>query len=218
MLLSFYVMIKSAKILTLSNLDDIIDAFEAGKIVCLPTDTVYAISCDATHDSSVDRIYAIKKRETTKPLPVFLSSIEMAARYVYLPLRAISFMQRFWPGALTIVLPKAPNSYIPPILVKDGKLAVRMPNAPLIQAICEKLNRPIIATSANISSAPSIILGKEIESVFGDEVDVIVEEERVINKDATPSTIIEFINDVSYKVIREGRISKEELEIFNSTL
>lgn len=209
---------KSAKILALSDLDDIIDAFEAGKIVCLPTDTVYAISCDATNDSSVARIYATKKREVTKPLPIFVSSIEMAARYAHLTLRAMSFMQRFWPGALTIILPKTPNSDIPSILVKDGKIAIRMPNAPLIQAVCENLNRPIIATSANISSSPSIILGKEIESVFGNEVDVIVEEERVINKDATPSTIIEFINDTSYKVIREGRISKTELEVFNSTL
>ena len=209
---------KLAQTVNTNNLEEIVAAFNDGKIVCLPTDTVYAISCCATNFEAVERIYAIKKRDRNKPLPIFVSSVEMATYYVEFSEEALTFANRFWPGALTIVAKKKDDCDISHMAANNGKIAIRVPNNELIRDICAKLNAPIIATSANISSNPSIISSEEIKRQFSGEVDLIVKEDCVSkSNDLTPSTIVEFINDKDYIVVREGKISKTELS-FNGYL
>ena len=204
--------------LYLTNLKEIVTAFSKGKIICLPTDTVYAISCDATNNKAIQRIYEIKKRALNKTFPIFVSDIDMAMRYVKFRPKELLFAKKFWAGPLTMILQQIENNSLPSILVQNRKIGVRIPNKALITNICVNINKPIIATSANISSRPNMNSVDSIEKELGDKVDIIVLNDNNC-QNLTPSTMIEFINDNLYKVIREGRISQSELDIlFNSIL
>ena len=197
--------------LYLTNLKEIVTAFSKGKIICLPTDTVYAISCDATNDKAIQRIYEIKKRALNKTFPIFVSDIDMAMRYVKFRPKELLFAKKFWAGPLTMILQQIENNSLPSILVQNRKIGVRIPNKALITNICVNINKPIIATSANISSKPNINSVDGIEKEFGDKVDAIVANDHN-SQNLIPSTTVEFINDDYYKIIREGKISKLELE------
>ena len=122
-------------------------------------------------------------------------------------------MEEYWPGALTLVSEVLDNKRIPNILISKNKIAVRAPNYRLIQTICKSIDKPIIATSANISSQSNINNTEEIIKIFNNKVDYIIEDSTLCtSNDLTPSTIIEFIEKDKFKVIREGKISKKELD------
>ena len=195
-----------------TSLKEIANAFCEGKIICLPTDTVYAISCDATNNEAIQHIYDIKQRALNKPLSIFVSDINMAIEYAKFHPKELLFAKRFWSGPLTIIVQKAENISLPPVLVKNGKVGIRVPDKRMIQKICAGIKRPIIATSANISSNPNINSVCDIEKEFADKVDIIVQDDNNL-QDLTVSTTIEFIGNNSYQIIREGRISKSELEL-----
>ena len=196
--------------LSSTSLEKIINAFHEGKIICIPTDTVYAISCDATNDKAIQCIYNIKRRSLNKPLPIFVSDMDMATKYGKFHSKELLFAKKFWPCPLTIILQKTENSYLPSILIKEGKIGIRIPDKALIQKICTSIKKPIIATSANIASKTNINSVDDIEKEFCDKVDLIIRNDND-NQNLTPSTIIEFTGDNSYRIIREGRISKSEL-------
>lgn len=195
-----------------TSLKEIANAFCEGKIICLPTDTVYAISCDATNNESIQHIYNIKRRSVNKPLPLFVSDIKMALKYAKFSSKELLFAKKFWSGSLTIILSIVENNNLPPILVKNGKIGIRIPDKELIKNICASIKKPIIATSANISSNPNINSVCDIEKEFANKVDIIVQDDNNL-QDLTVSTTIEFIGNNSYQIIREGRISKSELEL-----
>ena len=201
-----------ANILNINNLEEIIENFSKGKIICIPTDTIYAISSDATNESAIKKIYQIKHRPLNKTLPIFVSDITMAQDYISFSSKQLAFVQKFWPGALTIVSKIEHSIKLPSILINKKKLAVRMPKNRLIQNICRRLNRPIIATSANISSHPNSKNCTEIKQIFTNAVDMIVESSLLKdNNDQVPSTIIELTNNNQFQILREGGITSEEL-------
>jgi L-threonylcarbamoyladenylate synthase len=205
---------KKATISSQDNLDKIINAFSQGKVVCIPTDTVYAISCDATNIDAIKKIYQIKERALNKTLPVFVADIQMAKAYVKFSSKELKLIENFWPGALTLVSKVLDNNQkIPNILINKDKIAVRTPDHKLIQSICKSINKPIIATSANISSQSSVNSTEDIIKIFLNKVDYIVQDSALCkSNDLTPSTIVEFISEDKFRLIREGKISKSELD------
>jgi L-threonylcarbamoyladenylate synthase len=202
---------KRTTILSQDNLEKIVDVFSEGKVVCIPTDTIYAMSCDAMNVDAIKRIYQIKKRDLDKRLPVFVADIEMAKEYIKFFPKELALAEFFWPGALTFVS-EVNNQKIPKILISENKIAIRVPKCKLIQSICKSIDKPIIATSANVSLQSSIICADEIIKNFHHKVDCILEDFNNNNKnDLTPSTIIEFIKEDKFKIIRTGKISEDEL-------
>jgi L-threonylcarbamoyladenylate synthase len=200
------------ELLLSKDLKKITTAFDVGKIICLPTDTVYAISCDATNRESIERIYSIKGRDFHKPLSIFVADMDMAAKYVEFSEGAVLVAKKFWPGPLTIIAQKTQNITMPPQIIKNGELAIRVPDDCLIQKICTAIGKPIIATSANISSKPNINLVNDIRTEFGDKVDLIIDSDNAKqNQSLIPSTIVRLNNDNSFEVIREGRLSIKKL-------
>jgi L-threonylcarbamoyladenylate synthase len=204
---------KKATIFSQDNLDEIVNAFSQGKVICIPTDTVYAISCDATNIDGIKKIYQIKERALNKTLPIFVADVKMAKAYVQFFSKELRLIENFWPGALTLVSKVLDNQKIPNMLINNNKIAVRTPDHKLIQNICKSINKPIIATSANISSQSSINSTEEIIKIFLNKVDYIVEDSTLRkSNDLTPSTIIEFIEEDKWRMLREGKISKKELD------
>lgn len=204
---------KKAIIFSQDNLDEIINAFSQGKVVCIPTDTVYAISCDATNIDAIKKIYQIKERALNKTLPIFVADVEMAKAYVKFFSNELRLIENFWPGALTLVSKVLDNQKIPRMLINNNKIAVRTPDHKLIQSICKSINKPIIATSANISSQSSINNIEEVIKIFLNKVDYIVEDSTLRkSNDLTPSTIIEFIKEDKFRILRDGKVPKNGLD------
>jgi len=129
-----------------------VERLAAGEVVALPTETVYGLAADAGNARAVARIYEAKGRPSFNPLIVHVGGLSMAQELVTISKSALDLMARFWPGALTLVLPLREG---PPIagLVTAGlpTLAVRCPDHPVMQAVIAALDRPIAAPSANAS-------------------------------------------------------------------
>ncbi|RLE94260.1 MAG: threonylcarbamoyl-AMP synthase [Thermoprotei archaeon] len=181
---------------------------KAGGVVVYPTDTVYGLGADPFNTEAVARVYRVKKRSFHKPLPVLVSGVEYAREVVYVSPYAEKLMQVFWPGALTLVLPKKENV---PDIVSGGKknLAVRMPNHIVALALIELCGGCLIGTSANISGKESPRTLEDALEQIGSEVDAAVDAGPCPH--GIPSTILDLSKEKPI-ILRKGPISKEEIE------
>jgi len=146
-----------------------------GGLVAFPTDTVYGVGAHAFDADAIERLYAAKERPRTMAIPVLLASVTglpLAAREV--PPVAQRLAEAFWPGALTIVLPRQPA--LPLVLTAGGdSVAVRVPDHPVTRALIAALGAPLAATSANISGQPSPVTADEVAAQLGGRVDLILD-------------------------------------------
>ena len=182
-----------------------------GKIFVYPTDTVYGIGCDPFNIISVKRIYEIKKRNIKKGLPILVNSIESAENFAIITKLAKKLMEKFWPGQLTIVLPKKNN--VPEIISGGIKtIAIRQPNSLITRLLANELDSGgIIGTSANLSGLPPPISVNEAINQLGEKVDYYID--GGITDKKVPSTIID-LTENKPKLLREGSIPFEEIKRF----
>lgn len=179
-----------------------------GGLVCYPTDTVYGIGAAAGDDAAVRRLFAVKGRPLDKALPLLLADPSHAARVADVTPLARTLAGRFWPGALTIVMRKAP-SYRSLALAGGETVALRVPNHDLVRAIVHALGQPLTGTSANRAGAPPPVSAAEVAFQMGDKVDLII--------DGGPfparleSTVVDITQNIP-EVLREGPVSKAEVE------
>lgn len=186
---------------------DAIEALRQGGVVALPTDTVYGLCAVAANPVAVRRLYEIKRRPPDQPLPVFVGSIEQARIVAEVHEVAERLMQRFWPGALTIVLPKKP-SYRTLAAAGTDTIGVRQPADVVLCEIALQLG-PITSTSANVSGQPECRTADEVRAQLGDAVDVIVESP--LPGTAAPSTVVDATDSAVLRVLREGEITAAAL-------
>jgi L-threonylcarbamoyladenylate synthase len=193
-----------------SDLNAIIKLLAQGEIICMPTDTLFAISCDATNHTSVEKLYQIKQRDREKKLPVFFNSLEHVKENCYINDKAEVLAGKFWPGKLTMVLQLKNNSSIArnAFDAENSSIAVRIPNETNILEITK--NIPIIGTSANISGMSNISSYEELEKQFQPYDVFIFKPEDYQFKAGLQSTIIAF-EDGEAVILREGAISKNEI-------
>jgi len=185
-----------------------VQILKKGGVIVLPTDTVYGLGADAFNSKAVDRIYEIKNRPRHLPLPLLLSGVSqitMIAESV--PEVGWFLASRFWPGGLTLVLPKIAS--LPSYLTRGPTIAVRIPNHPICLALIEGLGRPIIGTSANISGRPSCLTTDEVKQQLGDKVDLIIDGGKCPG--GGESTIVDVTGEVPV-VLRQGIIAQYEID------
>lgn len=180
-----------------------------GKIVVFKTDTVYGIGTNAFLKDACKQIYKVKGRPSYKPLCVLISDISMLKEIV----SSISpteqkLIDAFWPGPLTIKFKKKENSLPDIISAGDEYVRVRLLESGVAYNLVKAANVPVVAPSANITGNPTGTNIKNIINELGDKVDYILDSGN-INNDTT-STIVE-VNDEKAIIIREGKISKEEI-------
>lgn len=191
-------------------------ALRQGKLVAFPTETVYGLGADATNDHAVAAIFAAKGRPHFNPLIVHLSSASEAAHYVEMPEPARQLAAQFWPGALTLVLPRKSDTALS-LLVSAGldTVAVRVPNHPVAQSLLRATGRPIAAPSANLSGKISPTQAAHVVDGMADRVAVIL--------DGGPthmgleSTIVGFENNRA-TLLRPGAVSRAAIESVTSPL
>ncbi len=179
-----------------------------GMLVCYPTDTVYGLGARAGSDEAVRRLYAVKGRPPDKPLPLLLSDPEEASWIAEVSPLARSLMSRFWPGALTIVMAKAPGFRSRALAGRDT-IALRVPDHALVREIVRQLGEPVTGTSANRASAPPPVSAAEAAFGLGDAVELVIDGERSASR--VESTVVDVSQGVA-RLLREGAVRWEEIE------
>ncbi|MBM4076200.1 MAG: threonylcarbamoyl-AMP synthase, partial [Planctomycetes bacterium] len=192
-----------------SIIDQAAALIQAGKLVAIPTETVYGLAANAFDPLAVAKIFAAKDRPLFDPLIVHIADrswLPRTTRSVH-P-KAALLAERFWPGPLTLVLPKSPDV---PDIVSSGlsTVGVRVPDHPITLEIIRKSDRPIAAPSANPFGRLSPTTAQHVRSQLGDRVDLIVDGGAC--RVGVESTIIQ-VDESGICCLRHGGISLEEIE------
>jgi len=192
-----------------SALKQAVFVIKKGGVVIFPTDTVYGLIADAQNNFAVRKVFKIKNRRLSKPLPVFIKNIKMAKRLAYIDQAQEKILKKFWPGKLTVVLKARPVEFPKGILSKNKKIGLRVPDYRFLNLLLEKVNCSLVATSANISSKQPSTKIKKVLSQFKNQKylpDLVLDDKNL--KDSLPSTVIEITNR---KILRRGKLSKIEI-------
>ena len=182
-----------------------VDVIKQGGIVVFPTDTIYGIGCDPYNKESVRKIYDIKSRDSSKPLPVLVYSKEIAERIAFFDEISKKIAEKFWPGPLTMIL-KLIDDNLKESLNLTNKIAIRVPNHKCTLELLQKC-KLLVGTSANISGELPFTNPDEVFENLND-YDIFVDGGIISSKGA--STIIE-IENKEIKIIREGALDKKEI-------
>ena len=194
---------------TFGNLALAAKALQAGKLVSFPTETVYGLGGDATNDRAVAAIYAAKGRPSFNPLIVHVGNLTGAARYVEISPAAEVLARHFWPGALTLVLPRRDNCRLS-LLASAGldSVAVRVPAHPAAQGLLLMSGLPLAGPSANPSGRISPTLAEHVIEGLGDKVEMVL--------DGGPcsigleSTVLSLLG-IKPQILRPGGVTAEQL-------
>ena len=180
-----------------------------GDVVAIPTETVYGLAGNIYNEKAIRKIYSLKQRPLFNPLIVHVGSVQKVHELVsYFPDAAKKLADAFWPGPLTIVLPK---KAVVPDLITAGKssVAIRIPNHPVTLELLQKLPFPLAAPSANKFGNISPTQSAHVESAFKTELSLILEGGSCAS--GIESTIIGFENNLPV-IYRLGALSVEDLE------
>jgi len=173
-----------------------------GALVVLPTDTVYGIGTRPDDPSATGRVFAAKGRPRDLELPVLVASLVSAASVAVFDGRARALAERFWPGPLTIVLPRSAGSTSWDLGGDPATVGVRQPRHRLALAVLERAG-PLAVTSANRSGSPPALTCDELEATFGDLVEVYLCEE--VPLVGAPSTVVDLAHGAA-EILREGAV------------
>ena len=185
------------------------DILREGALVVLPTETVYGLGADATNPAAVEKIFTAKKRPFYDPLIVHVSDTkQMLPLVTEFPEKAKALTTRFWPGPLTIVLPKSP---LVPAIVTAGSpsVAIRMPSNPLALELIRLSGRPIAAPSANLFGCTSPTTARHVQQQLGGTYDAIIDGGACIV--GIESTVISFLGETP-RILRPGGIDQQAIE------
>ncbi|GAB4538101.1 MAG: L-threonylcarbamoyladenylate synthase [Parvularculaceae bacterium] len=182
----------------------------AGGLVAMPTETVYGLAADATNDAAVARIYEAKGRPRFNPLISHVTDAAMAARVAAFNSLAEKLAEAFWPGALTLVLPRRADCALS-LLTCAGldTAALRAPAHPVAQSLIAAAGRPLAAPSANPSGAISPTRAEDVAAGLGDRVDLILDGGACAI--GVESTVISLAGPAP-ALLRPGGIAREEIE------
>jgi L-threonylcarbamoyladenylate synthase len=193
----------------MTPLDDAVDMLRSGGLVAFPTETVYGLGADATNAQAIARIYAAKGRPSTNPLIVHVADATIGRRYATTwPEAAAKLANEFWPGPLTLVLPKSPE-IVDAVTAGRGTVGLRVPDHPLAVELLGAFDGPIAAPSANKSNRISPTTAQHVRDELGDAVDLIL--------DGGPcsvgieSTVLDLSGDTP-TILRPGGVSRERIE------
>ena len=181
-----------------------VDVLRKGGLVAFPTDTVYSLAARYDDEKAVAKVYQLKQRPRQIPLPLLLADTnQIDDMAVDVPPIAWLLAGRFFPGALTLVLPKAAN--VPDIVTGGGNtVALRMPDHPVPLEIIKGVGVPIVGTSANLHGQPSPVIAEEVRKQLGDKLDVVIDGGKCPG--GRESTIVDVTGEVP-KIIRQGAVA-----------
>ena len=192
----------------MSSVEEAIDALVAGLPVVIPTDTVYGLAVDPARAGATDRLFDIKERPLDAALPVLAADRDQAfslAEDVSDVARTLA--DRFWPGGLTLVIPRRRDLDFDLGGSDGATIGVRVPNHAVPQLIATRVG-PIAATSANLHGRPTPETADGVVAELGDHVSIVVDGGRCAG---AASTVVACTGD-EITILREGRVAREAIE------
>jgi len=179
-----------------------------GRVVGIPTDTFYGLAADPFNLAAVERIYRAKGRPETRALPILVNSIEQAATLAReLPVGFLRLAQKFWPGALTLLV-DASNHLPLKVTGNTGRVALRWPNSRVACTLIDLLENPITGTSANLSGLPSCSSAQQLLKQMGDRLPLVLD---AGDTGAVVASTIVDLQGEHWHIIREGVVSEAEV-------
>ena len=180
----------------------------AGQVVALPTETVYGLAANAFDTIAVETIYRVKGRPAQNPLIVHVASLDMARQCAAeWPEQAEALASHFWPGPLTLVLPRAPS--IPDIVTASGStVGVRIPLHPFMRRVIEGCRFPLAAPSANHANQLSPTTAEHVLEALGGSIPLIVD--AGLSSVGIESTVLD-LSSTPPRVLRPGMISSDQI-------
>lgn len=185
-----------------------VDALARGELVAIPTDTVYGLAARLDRPNALAKIYAAKGRDAEKALPVLIADAERLPSLTDgAPDGVAEFAAGFWPGPLTIVLPR--SAAVPDIVTAGGEtVGLRMPAHPFALELIEACGGALAVTSANRSGQPSLREAAAVADALGDAVELIVDSG--MTPGGVASTVIS-LGTAGLRILRAGPIGEEAL-------
>ncbi|MGH2535935.1 MAG: L-threonylcarbamoyladenylate synthase [Candidatus Promineifilaceae bacterium] len=181
----------------------------AGGLVAFPTDTLYGLGASLAHPAAIARLYRVKQRPADKAIPVLLAEaagLSLVAAAV--PAGARRLMARFWPGPLTLVLPKRAD--LPAVLSPNRGVAVRVPDHDLARRLLAAAGGAVATTSANLSGRPAATSAGQVLAALGPQVAAVLDGGPV--RIGQASTVVDFTAGRP-RILRTGPLSAEELDL-----
>lgn len=189
--------------------DEAARVLREGGLVVFPTDTVYGVGAAVDRPDAVARLYVAKGRPLDRPIPVLIADLDQLERLARDVNDAVlRLARRFWPGALTIVVPAQP--WLPVEIVRDtGAVGLRMPDHPVALAIIRAAGGAVATTSANRSGEREACTVEEAVAALGETVDLYVDGERTPG--GIPSTVVA-LEDGEIRILRRGALDPALVE------
>ena len=189
--------------------DEAVRLLRAGEVIALPTDTVYGVAVDAFATGSADRLFAAKERDRAVAIPVLVSSPDDVDALIEGPVDVVArrWMQRFWPGALTIVMPRAQRLRDVDLGGDAATIGLRCPDHRLARQRCADVG-PLATTSANRHRQPTPADAAGVAAALGDAVALVLDGGPC---EGAPSTVVSILGGGRVELLREGRIAYTDL-------
>lgn len=190
-------------------IEQAVTLLKAGKLVAIPTETVYGLGADARNPVAVQNIYLAKERPSTNPLIIHIPHVDVLSDWaIDIPDTAFELAHAFWPGPLTLILKRHPSV---PKIVTGGQdsIAIRIPNHPLTLELLKRFEGGIAAPSANRYGRISPTTAAHVKKELGSRVDYILDGGACTV--GIESTIVSLLSNIEPMILREGSIAAEDL-------
>jgi L-threonylcarbamoyladenylate synthase len=187
-----------------------VNTLRRGELIAIPTDTLYALVADPFNLAAVGKVFQAKSRAWDRSLPCMVESVEQVVDLAqHLPSRFYLLAHRYWPGPLTLIV-EAAGTVPLKVTGNTRRLAVRQPSSPIPRGLLARFGMPLVATSANVSGYPTCASATEVLAMLGNHLSLILDS-------PVPNQQIATTVDLTvptWRLIREGAISEEELKEF----
>jgi L-threonylcarbamoyladenylate synthase len=184
-----------------------VDVLKNGGLVAFPTDTVYGLAAPYDNEESIDRLYIVKGRNSSKAISILISSFdELNKLTTQINQNAHIFAESFWPGPLTLVVPRHPE--LSDHLAPEQTIGVRVPDHPVALALLSK-SGPLAVTSANRSGEKNPLNADDVLAQLEGRIHLVLNGGQ--SPGGVPSTVID-CTSLSFEILREGPISEKELQ------
>lgn len=179
----------------------------AGELIVFPTDTVYGVGVAAFDAAAIERLYAVKRRDLDKGIPILLADTADLPRVSRdLPASAVTLIERYWPGPLTVIVPRRPA--LPAVIAPNDTIAVRIPDNDIARALIRAAGGALATSSANLSLRPPATNAPDALAALGGLVAAVVD------GGPTPGAVASTIVDCTgptMRILRHGPISAADL-------
>lgn len=190
-----------------ASIQTALELLQEGEIIAFPTDTVYGLGANAFYSPGIIKLFEAKGRDANKAIAVLIGDMaQLDLLTEELNDTGKKLARKFWPGALTIVVPKKKD--IPELLTAGNSIGIRMPNHPVALDLLKKFG-PIAATSANLSGKNTPHDARDVHKQLNKRVPLILDGGRCIG--GIPSTVVDISNN-EVRILRSGAISEDEIK------